>query len=361
MTSTTSIAVSALLIALASAPGHAQSQPDDPDRTNPFAQGGIASSPDPGLSASQPDSSGGPRARASSAALQEGVILNSVPGYFVRSLREPGLLVFRFDETRGASTGRALFAMPCDPTDDVKAVLADPRIDGPSRFEVSGEVYECEGRAYLLPTAIVALRSPPPPGMLARIAPRELVPPPLPGELPTAPRIDAYLSGEAPGALSLARDPGTGTRLPHEPDPTTFPGLDDGFADDLERRLDAGIASTGTGTALKREQGAHDRRMLLPPATRFQERRASVLRDPLTGVWRARLDTGRTGDGAHDGAEASMEILPSLALEALVRGVRQAAIGSPWLLSGEVVVAKERNYLLITRARALKADKFLGP
>jgi hypothetical protein len=56
-----------------------------------------------------------------------------------------------------------------------------------------------------------------------------------------------------------------------------------------------------------------------------------------------------------------MEILPSLALEALVRGVRQAAIGSPWLLSGEVVVAKERNYLLITRARALKADKFLGP
>lgn len=86
-----------------------------------------------------------------------------------------------------------------------------------------------------------------------------------------------------------------------------------------------------------------------------------MLRDPLTGVWRARLDTGRPGDGAHDGAEASMEILPSLALEALGRGVRQAAIGSPWLLSGEVVVAKERNYLLITRARALKADKFLGP
>jgi iron complex transport system substrate-binding protein/vitamin B12 transport system substrate-binding protein len=37
---------------------------------------------------------------------------------------------------------------------------------------------------------------------------------------------------------------------------------------------------------------------LLPPATRFQERRASVLRDPVTGVWRARLDTARAGTGA---------------------------------------------------------------
>jgi hypothetical protein len=359
MTTPTSSAAAALLIALAAGPCHSQS--DDPARSNPFANGGLAASPEPGLTVPPADAGTAPRARASSAAIREGVILNSVPGYFVRSLREPGLLVFRFDETRGAAAGRALFAMPCDPTDDVKAILADPRIDGPSRFEVSGEVYEFDDRAYLLPSAIVALRSPPPPGMLARTPPRELVPPPAPEEGPLPPRVDAYLVTTADGVVSLARDPGTGTRMSHEPDPTAFPGLDDGFADDLERRLDAGIASSGTGTALKRAQGEHDRRMLLPPATRFQERRASVLRDPVTGVWRARIDTGRPGTGTHDGAEASMEILPSLALEGLVRGVRQAAIGAPWLLSGEVVVAKDRNYLLLTRARPMPTDRFLGP
>lgn len=359
MTTSTSSAAAALLIALAAAPCHGQS--DDPGRSDPFSRDGIAASPETGLTVPAAESGNAPRARASSAAIREGVMLNSVPGYFVRSLREPGLLVFRFDETRGAATGRSLFAMPCDPTDDVKAILADPRIDGPSRFEVSGEVYEFDDRAYLLPSAIVALRSPPPPGMLARVPPRELVPPPPPeaGQLP--PRIDAYLAASTDGLVSLARDPGIGTRLPHEPDPTAFPGLDDGFADDLERRLEAGIASTGSGTALKREQGTHERRMLLPPATRFQDRRASVLRDPLTGVWRARIDTGRPGTGAHDGAEASMEILPSQALEALVRGIRRSAIGAPWLLSGEVVVAKDRNYLLLTRARPMPADRFLGP
>ena len=359
MTSPTSSATVALLIALAATPCHGQAE--DPDRSDPFARGGLAASPDPGLTVAGAESGNAPRARGSSAAMREGVMLNSVAGYFVRSLREPGLLVFRFDETRGAATGRALFAMPCDPTDDVKAILADPRIDGPSRFEVSGEVYEFEDRAYLLPTAIVALRSPPPPGMLARIPPRELMPPPQPDEGPAPPRIDAYLAESTDGLVSLARDQATGPRMSHEPDPMAFPGLDDGLADDLERRLDAGIASSSTGTALKRDPAAHDRRMLLPPATRFQERRAAVLRDPLTGVWRARIDTGRPGTGAHDGAEASMEILPSLALEGVVRSIRQSAIGTPWLLSGEVVVARDRNYLLLTRARPMPAEKFLGP
>lgn len=359
MTTRTSSAAAALLIALAAQP--CLGQVDDPGRADPFARGGIGASPDPSLTVQPADAGSAPRARASSAAIREGVMLNSVPGYFVRSLREPGLLVFRFDETRGAAVGRALFAMPCDPTDDVKAILADPRIDGPSRFEVSGEVYEFDDRAYVLPSAIVALRSPPPPGMLARIPPRELVPPPPPKEGPLPPRIDAYLVESADGMVSLARDRGTGPRMAHEPDALAFPGLDDGFAEDLERRLDAGIASTATGTAPKREQQQHERRMLLPPATRFQDRRASVLRDPLTGVWRARIDTGRPGTGPHDGAESSMEILPTLALEALVRGVRQGAIGTPWLLSGEVVVAKERNYLLLTRARPMPADRFLGP
>jgi|LauGreDrversion4_2_1035121.scaffolds.fasta_scaffold215673_2 hypothetical protein len=354
MPTTIAIAPFALLIALAASPCHGQTA--SPERQDPFGRGGMVA----------PEETAGaeeraPKARQSSAALREGVLLNSVPGYFARSLRHPGLLVFRFEDGASASVRRSLIAMPCDPVDDVKAIIDDPRADSPSRFEVSGEVYEFGGDAYLLPVAVVALRTQPPPGMLARIAPRELQPPPAPGEGPRAPRTDAYADRAAVEMQATPVRDVPHDHLAHEPNPAMFPGLDDGLAEQLERRLDAGIASSGTGTGIKRATEPGERRFLLPAGTRFQDRRASVLRDPVTGAWRARFDTGRAGEGSADGAESSVELLPSRTLEKLARSVRQSAVGSAWLLSGEVVVSRDRNYLLLTRAVPNPKHRFLSP
>lgn len=351
MTSPVPIAA-ALLVAASAAQGPApgaSARPGDPP-----------GAPVPGYLVRRPVDEA-PSSRGEAPILREGVVLSSARGFFAKSRREPGLLTFRLDERTAVSTRRALLVMPCDPADDVKAILDDPRPDSPSYFEVTGEVFECAGRAYLLPASVVALRSPDPPPMLARIAPTGLRRPDPSKPVPRAPRLDAFADADAPDDQAAPVRDAPPDRRAHEPDPALFPGLDDGLAIELERRLDQGIARSGTGTALKRAAARHDRSLLLPPATRLQERRATVLRDPVTGAWRARLDTGRQGEGTHDGAEISMELLPTLALERLERAVRQRPIGTTWLLSGEVVVARDRNYLLLTRAVPSPARRFESP
>ena len=176
-----------------------------------------------------------------------------------------------------------------------------------------------------------------------------------------APRIDAYMESEAPDLGPRPVREAPADRMAHEPDPANFPGLDDGLANDLERKLDEGILASGMGTATKRLQQMYDRHLLLAPATRLQERRATVLRDPVTGTWRARVDSGRTGSGTDDGAEVSMELLPTKALERLERAVRARPVGTAWLLSGEVVVAKDRNYLLLARSKECPESRFESP
>ena len=178
---------------------------------------------------------------------------------------------------------------------------------------------------------------------------------------PRAPRIDAYADLSAAELESKPTREAPADRRAHEPDPAVFPGLDDGFADSIERQLNAGIASSGMGTAVKRESAKYERKLLMAQATRFQDRRATVLRDPLTGVWRARFDTARPGVGAEDGAEISMEILPSKILQQLEKQIRQRPVGTAWQLSGEVVVSKDRNYLVLTRAVPHPVDRFISP
>lgn len=335
----------AALIALTGSPGHGQSPAS---RT-----AGRAPAPPAPRSA--------PVIRAANPLIPEGSELTSVVGFFARSLRDPGLMVFRIEEAPRGSVQRTLVAMPCDPVDDVAALLDDPRTDAPLRFEVTGTVYVYEHRSFVLPVAIVPLRMTPPPGMLARATPRELEPPARPQDGPFPPRLDAWaaLEGDPLLASPLAELPEG--RRPHEPDPAAFPALDDGLADRLERQLDAGIKAADVGTAPTRAPERFDRAMLLPPGTRFQDRRASILRDPVTGAWRARLDTGRAGQGHHDGAEASVELLPSSTLESLERSVKQMPIGSSWLLSGEVVVSRDRSYLLLTRAVPNPTHRFMSP
>jgi hypothetical protein len=335
----------AALIALTGEPVHGQAPAQQPPRAKDKA-------PRPGAA---------PAVRPANPLIPEGSELTSVIGYFARSLRDPGLLVFRIEEPSRGSMQRTLVAMPCDPVDDVRALLDDPRTDTPFRFEVTGTVYAYERRSFVLPVAIVPLRMTPPPGMLARIAPKELEPPARAQDGPFPPRLDAWASLEADPLLASPVAEVAAGRMAHEPDPSSFPSLDDGLAERLERQLDAGIEAADVGTAPTRAPERFDRAMLLSPGTRFQDRRASILRDPITGAWRARFDTGRAGDGQHDGAEASVELLPSATLESLARSVKQMPVGSSWLLSGEVVVSRERSYLLLTRAVPNPMHRFMSP
>ena len=112
---------------------------------------------------------------------------------------------------------------------------------------------------------------------------------------------------------------------------------------------------------MKRAVEAHDRTALVPTATRILSRRATVLRDPLTGAWRARFATGREDAGTGVAPEASMEILPSRTLTELERKVRERPIGTTWLLSGEVVNARDRSYLVLTRAVEPPVSRFESP
>jgi hypothetical protein len=56
-----------------------------------------------------------------------------------------------------------------------------------------------------------------------------------------------------------------------------------------------------------------------------------------------------------------MEILPSKILQQLEKQIRQRPVGTAWQLSGEVVVSKDRNYLVLTRAVPHPVDRFISP
>ena len=300
-----------------------------------------------------------PVARGAPPLLPEGSELLSMKGYFARSLRDPGLLVFRTEASLAGGAQRTFVLLPCDPVDDARRLMEDPGEGGTCRFEVTGTVYAYQRRPFLLATSLVALPMPVPPGMLAAVAPPGLEPPPPPPPDPLPPRLDAYASQVA---AQLASAPILDAAAPAPGAPAEDEGssLDDGLAERLERKLDSGIAAAGASVGGKRPAPPGQRTLRLASGERFQDRRASVLRDPITGAWRARFDTGRPGEGPHDGAEASLEILPSATLETLSRSVRQAPIGSGWLLTGEVVTSGNRQYVLLTRATAQSKHKFLS-
>jgi hypothetical protein len=67
------------------------------------------------------------------------------------------------------------------------------------------------------------------------------------------------------------------------------------------------------------------------------------------------------GTGVDGSTELSMEILPSVALERLAKSVRERPVGTTWLVSGEVVTARGRNYLVLTRATEPPRSRFESP
>jgi hypothetical protein len=281
--------------------------------------------------------------------LAEGAQLVSARGYIVRSHGEPGMLVFILDEQLTGNARRSLVLLPCDPTDEVAQMVASPTADTPWRFEVSGAVYDYSGRAFLLPAAIIALRNPPLPPLLSRATPPEYAE--AEARKPArAPALDAYM--DSTQTQLPVRDE-YATLMEHEAGLASVAPTDDDFANELERRLAQGTREIA---APKPADTGIDRTMIMHAATRFQDRRAMVVRDPVTGTWRAVLETAAAPD-----APLAMEILPCRQLERVDRIIRQSAVPSSWLLSGEVVVSGQRNYLILTMAQQMPHDHWMAP
>ncbi len=296
-----------------------------------------------------------PRARFRTPILSQGAQLASAPGFVGHSVVEPGLALFILDEHLTGNARRALTLMPSDPTDEVKQMLESRDPTTPWRFEASGTVYDYKGRAYLLPAAIVALRNPPLPPLLARQEPAD-APDDSSSATPAtatptrAPLIDAYLDqSDVPSPLRDAN----AIALPHERGLTNIASTDDDLAQELERRLAQGVRAAA---AAKTAEITVDRAMIMPAATRFQDRRAIITRDPLTGAWRAVLESAPA-----PGGQLAMELLPCRQLERIERSVKQTAVDAPWLLSGEIVVSGDRNFLLLTHAQPMPHDHWMWP
>lgn len=281
--------------------------------------------------------------------LAEGAQLVSARGYISRSHGEPGMVVFILDEQLTGNARRSLVLLPCDPTDEVAAMVSNPAPDTPWRFEVSGAVYDFNGRAFLLPAAIIALRNPPLPPYLSRTTPPEFAE--AEARKPShAPALDAYLD---PANVTPPLRDEYAALMEHESGLAAVAPTDDDFANELERRLAQGTRAIA---APKQPDTEIDRTMIMHAATRFQDRRAMVARDPITGTWRAILETAPAPD-----APLSMEILPCRQLERVDRIIRQSAVPSSWLLSGEVVVSGQRNFLILTMAQQMPHDHWMAP
>lgn len=287
-------------------------------------------------------------ARVRMPVLAQGALVSSAPGFVAPSASSPGLMVFVFEERLTGRMRRSLTMFPSDPSDDVKAMLASATPDTPWRYEASGAVYDYNGRAFLLPVALVALRNPPVPPMLVRETPPELVPV-RPAEPARPPLLNAYRSlDEAP---SLLRHQDSEPPQDHERNLAAIGAMDEDLAAELERRLAQGV---GGAAAQKLPEATLDRAMVQPAGIRLQDRRAVVTRDPITGAWRAVLEAAPAA-----GAPLAMELLPCRELEKVERAVRMAPIGEPWLLSGEVVTSGQRNYLLLSKARLEPVDRWI--
>lgn len=303
--------------------------------------------------------SAAPQARVRTPVLAQGAQLSSAAGFVRPSAVDPGLMTFALEERTLGHVRRSLTLLPSDPADDVKRLLQQPTVDTPWRFEVSGQVFDYQGRAFLLPLAIVALRNPPAPPYLARTTPPELEWPPAheraalddaatEGALITAPSVDAFPEPLVPAGPTRQ---GPAVLPAHEQGFASMATTDDAFAEELERRLAKGLKEAPTS---KGPEPAVDRALILPSGARLQDRRAAITRDPVTGTWRAILESG-----ARPGADLAMELLPCRELERVERSAKAAPIGVPWLLSGEVVASGDRNYLLLSRAREMPRDRWL--
>ena len=253
--------------------------------------------------------------------LREGGFLVKVEGEIERDA-EVGVHVYRPLATATGGIRRELILLPSRGLDDLvrlESVQPASARGNPTAgvYEVTGKVLVFQGRNFLLPGAIVPVR-----------------------------RADAD-QAEAT-TKKTASDPVDATSKT-----TTDPEERD-YAAEIESRLESRIGAVPRSldvlAAPPTEPAA------LKAGTRFVQRRGRVVRDPASGIWRFVLEgTGRRGGGS------SVQLLPCLELERLIRRTRQAGVGDAVLLSGVVTMYQGRNYLLPTAVRTPTEGRSIGP
>ncbi len=258
--------------------------------------------------------------------LREGGFLVKVEGEIERNARL-GVYVYSPLATATGGIRRELILLPSRGLDDLvrlESVQSTATRGNPIAgvYEVTGKVLVFQGRNFLLPEAIVPL---------TRIE-----------------RSSDEKTDSSSQAVAQA-----------DAEPTTEP---DSEVDSEERDYAAEIDAR-----LQERIGAVPRSLdvlAAPPAetaslragTRFVQRRGQVVRDPGSGIWRFVLEgDGRKGDAV------SLDLLPCLELERLVRRTRQAGVGRPVLLSGVVTIFQGRNYLLPTAVQQPMEGRSIGP
>ena len=255
--------------------------------------------------------------------LREGGFLVKVEGEIERNAR---LGVYVYSPLANATGGirRELILLPSRGLGDLvrlESVQSTATRGNPIAgvYEVSGKVLVFQGRNFLLPEAIVPLT-----------------------------RIDdADVTKTEPGSETDAEENAVGTVPEVDSEDRDYAGEIDAR---LEDRIGAVPRSLDVLAAPPAETAS------LRAGTRFVQRRGRVVRDPGSGIWRFVLEgDGRKGDAV------SLDLLPCLELERLIRRTRQAGVGSSVLLSGVVTIFQGRNYLLPTAVQQPMEGRSIGP
>ena len=253
--------------------------------------------------------------------LREGGFLVKVEGEIERDA-ELGVHVYRPLATATGGVRRELILLPSRGLDDLvrlESIQPASARGNPTAgiYEVTGKVLVFQGRNFLLPGAIVPVR-----------------------------RTDADQADAT--TKETASDP-----VEAAPKTTADPDERD-YAAEIESRLESRIGAVPRSldvlAAPPTEPAA------LKAGTRFVQRRGRVVRDPASGIWRFVLE----GTG-HRGGGSSVQLLPCLELERLIRRTRQAGVGDAVLLSGVVTMYQGRNYLLPTAVRTPTEGRSIGP
>lgn len=249
--------------------------------------------------------------------LREGGFLVKVEGEIERDA-ELGVHVYRPLATATGGIRRELILLPSRGLDDLvrlESVQPASARGNPTAgvYEVTGKVLVFQGRNFLLPGAIVPVRR------------------------ADADRVEASTVEPASETPETTADPD-----------------DRDYASEIESRLESRIGAVPRSldvlAAPPTEPAA------LKAGTRFVQRRGRVVRDPASGIWRFVLEgTGRRGGGS------SVQLLPCLELERLIRRTRQAGVGSAVLLSGVITMYQGRNYLLPTAVGTPTEGRSIGP
>jgi hypothetical protein len=254
--------------------------------------------------------------------LREGGFLVKVEGEIKRDARL-GVYIYSPLTTATGGIRRELILLPSRGLDDLvrlESVQSTAKRGNPIEgvYEVSGKVLVFQGRNFLLPEAIVPL---------TRIDDSDVA------DQGSAPESDSEPTIEPAAEVdSEERD----------------------YAAEIDSRLEDRIGAVPRSLDVLEAPPAET--ASLRAGTRFIQRRGRVIRDPGSGIWRFVLEgDGRRGDAV------SLDLLPCLELERLIRRTRQAGVGSPVLLSGVVTIFQGRNYLLPTAMQQPMAGRSIGP